>query len=127
MEDVEVHPPDPWGGGWDPERDPAILVHGANGYIDDQGDIHGLDTLAACIAKNLGWPVDAFPVPQAAWKKVGRAAGPMRNQTMVDTGPKLCLAFPLPKGSIGTWDCIKRAVAAGIPKVAVRIFPLEGT
>jgi hypothetical protein len=36
------------------------------------------------------------------------AAGPYRNQRMVDEGPDVCLAFPTP-GSVGTWDCVRRA------------------
>jgi hypothetical protein len=42
------------------------------------------------------------------------AAGPYRNQEMVDAGAAVCLAFILP-GSRGTIDCVKRARAAGIP------------
>lgn len=42
------------------------------------------------------------------------AAGCYRNQHMVDLGADICLAFPLP-GSRGTWDCVERAKAAGIP------------
>lgn len=45
-------------------------------------------------------------------------AGHIRNQEMVDLGADLVLAFPLPgprTRSRGTWDCVKRAEAAGIP------------
>lgn len=42
------------------------------------------------------------------------AQGHIRNQRMVDLGDYLvCLAFPLGR-SFGTWDCMKRAKAAGI-------------
>lgn len=44
------------------------------------------------------------------------SAGPLRNQYMVNLGADECLAFPLP-GSRGTWDCVRRARAAGIPVV----------
>lgn len=47
------------------------------------------------------------------------AAGPRRNQTMVDRRPAVCLGFPMP-GSRGTADCMRRAAAAGIP---VRRWP----
>jgi hypothetical protein len=57
----------------------------------------------------------------ADWKRLGRDAGPARNQEMVDLGADLCLAFPR-KGSRGTWDCIQRAAEAGIP---VHIYPLK--
>ena len=46
----------------------------------------------------------SFP---AAWDTLGRAAGPIRNQVMLDAGrPDLVLAFP---GGRGTADMIKRA------------------
>lgn len=40
-------------------------------------------------------------------------AGHARNQDMVDDGAHLWIAFPTPS-SRGTWDCVKRAKAAGI-------------
>ena len=63
-----------------------------------------------------GWEVDVF---RAYWDIDGKAAGPMRNQRMVDQGAELCLAFWDGK-SRGTLDCLSRATAAGIP---VRIIP----
>lgn len=48
----------------------------------------------------------------ADWTLHGRAAGPIRNQEMVDSGADLVVAFP---GSRGTADCLRRARAAGIP------------
>ncbi|MBB2962906.1 SLOG family protein [Methylobacterium sp. R2-1] len=48
----------------------------------------------------------------ADWSKHGRAAGPIRNQRMIDEGrPDLVLAFP---GGRGTTDMVRRASAAGI-------------
>lgn len=51
----------------------------------------------------------------ALWNVHGKAAGPIRNQEMVDTDPKpdCCFAFPTPKSS-GTLDCIARCWVAGI-------------
>lgn len=43
-------------------------------------------------------------------------AGFIRNQRMVDTGADVCLAFPRGE-SKGTYDCAKRAKAAGIPVI----------
>ena len=55
------------------------------------------------------------------------AAGPRRNQTMVDAGGDLCVAFhdgPL-HNSRGTYDCARRAAIAGIEVVTVgRDMPL---
>jgi hypothetical protein len=79
-----------------------VLVHGA---------ARGADSMAAQLWRLWGWPTDPHP---ADWDRHGRKAGPIRNQEMVDAGADLCVAFPL-RGSVGTWDCVRRARAAGIP------------
>lgn len=49
------------------------------------------------------------------WKTLGKAAGPIRNQMMVEVGkPDLVVAFP---GGRGTADMISRAKAAGVSVV----------
>lgn len=49
----------------------------------------------------------------ANWVAHGKAAGPIRNQRMLDDGkPDLVLAFP---GGRGTADMVRRAKAAGVP------------
>lgn len=58
----------------------------------------------------------------ADWKQYGKRAGMIRNGEMVHAGADICVAFPGP-GSIGTWDCLKKAAAAGI---AGRVYPLAG-
>jgi YspA, cpYpsA-related SLOG family len=50
----------------------------------------------------------------ADWDKYGKAAGPIRNQEMVNGGADLCLAFLHPE-SRGTLDCMGRAEVAQIP------------
>lgn len=70
----------------------------------------GADYLAAKFALDKGLNVEAYP---ADWDKYGRAAGPMRNQRMVDLGADICLAFPLGE-SRGTRHCMKAAEKAGI-------------
>jgi hypothetical protein len=51
-------------------------------------------------------------VYKAEWDKHGRAAGPIRNQQMLDDGkPDLVLAFA---GGRGTDDMCRRAREAGI-------------
>lgn len=51
---------------------------------------------------------------EADWLSEGRAAGPLRNQRMVDQRPVLCLAF-FTDTSVGTADCVNRALEACIP------------
>lgn len=54
---------------------------------------------------------------EARWDKDGRAAGPIRNQRMLDEGkPDLVLAAP---GGNGTADMVRRAKAAGVRVVTV--------
>jgi hypothetical protein len=54
---------------------------------------------------------------RANWGAHGKAAGPIRNQKMIDEHkPDLVLAFP---GGRGTADMVRRAKAAGIEVVEV--------
>lgn len=47
----------------------------------------------------------------AKWRDDGKAAGPLRNQRMIETKPDLVVAFP---GGKGTEDCVERAKKAGL-------------
>lgn len=53
----------------------------------------------------------------AEWDRLGKRAGPERNARMVrwaaEREGSILLAFPGPT-SRGTWDCVRRAVAAGL-------------
>jgi hypothetical protein len=73
----------------------------------------GADRLADEIGKELGFHV--IPCP-ADWDKHGRAAGPIRNQMMLETyKPFRVIAFPCwGKPNKGTNDMIARAKKAGI-------------
>ena len=43
-------------------------------------------------------------------------AGPIRYQEMIDAGAEMCFAFHRAiSSSMGTKDCARRAIAAGIP------------
>lgn len=82
----------------------VTIVHGA---------ARGADSLAEQAAEALYWPVEAYP---ADWDKHGKAAGPIRNKRMLDSGIDLVLAFtvtwpPTP----GTANMIKIAAEAGVP------------
>lgn len=71
----------------------------------------GADAIAAEIWQDMGGKCEAHP---ANWVKYGRAAGPIRNQQMVDLGADACLAFPM-GDSRGTRGCMCMAAVAGIP------------
>jgi hypothetical protein len=81
------------------------------------GAAKGADSIAGKIAAELGIAIDAFP---ANWKKYGRAAGPIRNQQMIDEGkPDLVVAFP---GGAGTANMIRLAERAGVKVIHVAPF-----
>lgn len=74
-----------------------------------QGAADGADYLAWQWAKERGVPCGSYA---ADWRGEGRAAGPMRNQRMIDDGADGVVAFP---GDTGTADLVTRARHAGIP------------
>lgn len=83
----------------------VVIVHGdcptgVDAIVDDWAIVNWID-------------VERHP---ADWDKHGRAAGPIRNQEMVDLGADLCYAF-LKGDSRGTKDCARRAEKAGIPVI----------
>ena len=73
------------------------------------GDATGADAHARAWAEDRGIKPRVF---YAYWREEGPAAGPLRNQRMVDEAPDLCLAFP---GGKGTADAVARCIKAGIP------------
>lgn len=70
----------------------------------------GADRIAQDICDRSGIATERHP---ADWNKHGKAAGPIRNQEMVDSGVDICYAFSK-GGSRGTKDCKARASAAGV-------------
>lgn len=82
------------------------LIHGA---------CRGADRMAESIARDLGWAVVGIP---ADWKRYGYAAGPIRNQQMLEQRPDLVLAFHSDlENSKGTKDMVRRARRASVPVV----------
>lgn len=89
-----------------------VLIH---------GDAPGADRMTRDW-KGVPGVSDVKPFP-ADWDRYGRAAGPIRNQQMLDEGhPTLVVAFndDLPR-SKGTRDMVARAQAAGIPVYVVAV------
>ena len=90
----------------------TVLVHGA---------CRGADNVCAAVAETLGFIVRGYP---ADWTRYPRAAGPIRNQQMLDmehwtNGPiDVCLAFHNHiEDSKGTADMVHRAGKAHVPVV----------
>ena len=85
----------------------TIIIHGC---------AKGADSLAGNLASGRGWGIMRFP---ANWSKYGRAAGPIRNQQMLDESkPDLVVYFHDDiENSKGTKDMITRAEKANIPVI----------
>ena len=84
-----------------------------------EGGARGADMLAAEWAHHTATRLLTFP---ALWNDEGRAAGPKRNQRMLDEGrPDIVLACP---GGRGTADMVSRARRAGVTiQHLVRVEP----
>lgn len=88
----------------------TTVVHGA---------ARGVDEIAGRLAENLGFPVEPHP---ADWEKWGKAAGPIRNREMLETGVDRVIAF-WDGRSPGTKHMIDAAKAAGVPVVLPAASP----
>lgn len=89
----------------DDERPITAIIHGG---------ATGADTLGGQAAQLLQVPCTVY---RANWKKDGRAAGPLRNQRMLDEGkPDLVVAFA---GGRGTADMVRRAKGCGVEVIEV--------
>lgn len=88
--------------------EPLVVIH---------GDAPGADRLAGRLAKQWGAEVIAEP---ADWNLYGRAAGPIRNQKMLDDHePDVVYAFRSGGKSTGTDDMVNRARLAEVPTYIV--------
>lgn len=84
------------------------LIHGA---------ARGADTIAGKVGEELGLTVESYP---ANWSKYGKAAGPIRNKEMLDSGIDLVIAFhPRLEDSKGTRNMYKIAVNSGLSCLVV--------
>lgn len=90
--------------------DGTVIIHGdcptgVDSIVDDWAIVH--------------WTrVERYP---AEWEKYGKAAGPIRNQRMIDEGkPDKGLGFP---GGAGTADMARRLRKAGIPLIEWGLHP----
>jgi len=83
----------------------TVLIH---------GDARGADLLAGVYGLRRGWEVHPEP---AQWYKYRKAAGPIRNQLMLDKWhPEVCHAFHDDlEHSTGTKDMVQRCLKGGVP------------
>lgn len=89
--------------------EPLVVIH---------GDARGADRLAGSLAKRWGAEVVIEP---ADWDTHGRAAGPIRNQKMLDEHkPDVVYAFRSNGKSNGTDDMCNRARNSGVPTYVIQ-------
>jgi len=87
----------------------AIALNGITPTEVAQGGASGADYLALAWCRRHGIPCRTYT---ADWESDGRAAGPLRNQAMLeDFRPDMVLAFP---GGNGTRDMVRKARKAGV-------------
>lgn len=82
----------------------------------------GVDQFVHEWCEDCGVPERPYP---ADWDTHGEAAGPIRNQTMIDEEPEIerCIVFP---GHSGTTDMARRCRKAGIERVWINYYdPIE--
>lgn len=100
-------------GGRDIEDYNLLLTAIANAGFDItavvSGGAKGADALGERFAEECGLPVYKFP---AYWEEYGRAAGPIRNETMAKFGDALIALWD--GKSRGTKNMIDRATAHGL-------------
>lgn len=95
-----------------PDDKEIVIVHGAAKGADALAENYVHNTAQYLTDKGYRIRQEKHP---ANWDKNGRAAGPIRNQEMVDKGADICVAFvKVGAANRGTTDCANRARKAGI-------------
>lgn len=98
---------------WDNESLMRGVLQGVAFSKIVMGDARGADEMALRLACLWGRKYQVF---HADWRELGKAAGPIRNRTMLDTAkPDLLIAFRRGWSSKGTDGCIKEARSRNIP------------
>jgi len=117
------------GGRNDEDMAPAIrlVLRGLAEFYGDRlvvvhGGARGVDAAVDGIARGMSLRVEEHP---AAWTSLGRVAGHVRNQHMLDLGASVVFAFKrsfnwkLDRG--GTEDMVRRAQGAGVPTFVMQV------
>jgi hypothetical protein len=85
------------------------------------GGAAGADSFAAQWAYANGIQHEEY---LAEWELSGKAAGPIRNQHMLEDGkPDIVIGFPTAE-SIGTYDMLRRSAKAGVPTFRVEKYDI---
>lgn len=91
----------------------ALILHPTDAVVI-HGMARGADLMAAKWGMDHGAAIEGYP---ADWVAQPKAAGPIRNQMMLDKGkPDVVIAFP---GGRGTADMVRRSRAAQVVTIIV--------
>jgi acetylglutamate kinase len=99
-----------------------VIVHGGGCGVDQAFSV-------AC--QELGVQAEAHPVTDQWIRQYGAQERPLRNKAMVDLGAEMCIVIHRDlENSTGSKDCVRQALAAGIPtflidSAAVRPVPIK--
>jgi hypothetical protein len=105
---------------WD-TMDAQAVILGIEQVVNGRAPT-GVDQFVHEWCKERGVPERPYP---ADWDTHEQAAGPIRNQEMIDSEPEIerCLVFP---GHTGTTDMARRCRKAGIERVFIDYYdPIE--
>jgi hypothetical protein len=91
----------------------VLITYPNKNYILIHGNAKGVDTMAKNYCQQMGWSCIRF---EPDWKKHGKSAGPLRNQTMVNENPDIGLFIPS-IDSKGTLDCYNRFLKLNKPGI----------
>lgn len=103
----------------DPRPVTYVLNHVPVGATMFHGAARGLDTLASVHWLNRGGAHKPFPVTREQWRTIGRAAGTLRNERMLNQMPECLIAWHL-GASPGTAHAIGYARSIEIPTFVFR-------
>ncbi len=94
------------------------IAHGGQkAYMPLTKRWRGCDYHAGEWAAAREMPCTPFPVSDEEWRRLHKAAGPVRNRRMINEfAPDRVIAFP---GNKGTKDCVTWALSCGIEVFAV--------
>ncbi len=105
----------------DPDAVLRVVASLPHGTLVVHGGARGADAMADAAALACGLNTIKYP---ADWQAHGRAAGPIRNQRMLDE-EKIDRVIAFDMGTPGTADMIRRARAAGVDVTVYRLDPVR--
>lgn len=89
--------------------------HTLNPYMICHGNCTGADKMFGLFAIRYRFSVRSLP---AQWQKLGKKAGPIRNQALLDLRPKPNVLVAMP-GNDGTADMVMRSRMEGLHVIDV--------